>query len=403
MQSIFLVKGKVQHYAWGGTSYLPQMLGITNGHQQPFAEYWLGAHPSHSATFNQMGENISLYQLIEGNKVQALGASTAAAFGQLPFLFKLLDVRQMLSIQVHPNEAQAREGFEKENRAGVPLTAPNRNYKDAHHKPELMVALSDFWLLHGFRPEQQLEQLLQSVPELKGFLPTFKQGGYKGLYEAAMWLDQQRADEILDTLAKRIFPLYQSGQLKKSTPDFWAARAIASFCKGAHFDKGIFSIYFFNLLHLKKGEGIFQDAGLPHAYLEGQNVEVMANSDNVLRAGLTDKHVDVGELLKLVKFEATHPQIIGASSESCVTYSSLAKEFELKKYCMQAGADALKLKTHAASIYFMAEGTITVTSDREQLSVGKGEAFFVMAETHFSIVAQAESILYAVSTPVHKT
>src|SRR5919112_2494898 len=156
--SIYFLKGKVQHYSWGGFQFIPQLLQINNEEQKPCAEYWLGAHPGQPSTVIVNNKEFSLNTFIEECKEDVLGATVAKRFETLPYLFKVLDVRQMLSIQVHPNKEWAKKSFESENERGIPLSAPHRNYKDTNHKPELMVALSDFWLLHGFKPAEQLAE-----------------------------------------------------------------------------------------------------------------------------------------------------------------------------------------------------------------------------------------------------
>jgi mannose-6-phosphate isomerase len=169
--------------------------------------------------------------------------------------------------------------------------------------------------------------------------------------------------------------MYEKGQLKKESEDFWAARAVSTFCKDGHYDRGVFSIYFFNLVHLKKGEGIFQPQGMPHAYLEGQNVEVMANSDNVLRAGLTDKHIDVKELLKHVDFKATVPAVLPAGNDFAVTYLSPAHEFELHAY--QFNGQQEMVVSQSPEIWFLLSGTATVKVEDVTIELIKGEAVFL--------------------------
>ncbi|MGZ3940605.1 MAG: mannose-6-phosphate isomerase, class I, partial [Flavisolibacter sp.] len=306
-QSVFRLKGVVQHYSWGGYQFIPQLLGLDNKQHKPFAEYWMGAHQNHPAHING---NEALNDFIAQNAQEVLGNWVNKKFGSLPYLLKVLDVRQMLSIQVHPSKEAAEASFEHENRKNIPANAPHRNYKDQNHKPELMVALSDFWLLHGFKRKEELIQILNAKAELQFLMDIFIKSGYKGLYEEVMLMEQERVNKTLLPLLDKVAPLYKEGAIEKDKEDFWAARAALDFCKNGRVDRGIFSIYLFNLVHLKEGEGIFQASGLPHAYLEGQNVEIMANSDNVLRAGLTDKHIDVAELLKHVKFETTIPNIL---------------------------------------------------------------------------------------------
>jgi mannose-6-phosphate isomerase len=307
--------GKVQHYAWGGKEFIPSLLGISNTEGQPFAEYWMGVHTL-APSVVRITDNAftGLHDLIRSEPRRYLGEKVAAHFRDLPFLLKILDVKEMLSIQVHPSREEAQKGFDIENAAGVPADAPHRNYRDNNHKPEMMLALGDFWLLHGFRKEEDLLIMLERVGELSALIPLFEDKGYKGLYQYVMELPQEGVNKLLQPLAARILPLYSAGEFSRNDPDFWAARAMITYPD--NFDCGIFSIYFFNLVHLKAGEAIFQGAGLPHAYLEGQNVELMSNSDNVLRGGLTPKHVDVPELMKHTSFKAVIPEILVPGKDS---------------------------------------------------------------------------------------
>jgi len=393
---IFKLKGVVQHYSWGGYDFIPQLLHLENTDRKPYAEYWMGAHPNHSASIEN-GKEIVLNDFIAGHTSEVLGEAVAKKFSSLPYLFKVLDVRQMLSIQVHPSKSSAEKGFEEENKKGIPLNAPNRNYKDKNHKPELMVALSDFWLLHGFKNENDLKRILEKKEELYFLKEIFQDKGYKGLYEEIMLMGQGRIDQILNPLLQRIVLLYENGSLQKDSEDFWAARAALDFCKGDHCDRGIFSIYFFNLVHLKNRQGIYQPAGLPHAYLEGQNVEVMANSDNVLRAGLTDKHIDVPELMKHVHFEATVPKILNPGPSHKI-FSSPAEEFEMQQYCLQENEQQI-IQTKTAETFLVMEGNVQVRSANEQIEFKSSDAFFVLAETDLTIKALSELNLFRVTIP----
>jgi mannose-6-phosphate isomerase len=359
---VFKLKGKVQHYAWGGSAYIPQLLGIENPGQRPFAEYWMGAHDNGAAGL-EAGEEpaVPLNEYIRQHSEASLGPYTTARFGRMPYLLKILDVKDMLSIQVHPTKRNAELEFAAENKKGVPLNAAERNYKDDNHKPELMLALSEFWLLHGFKPEEDLEQVLVAVPELSFLLPVFARKGYQELYKTVMEMPQARVNGVLQPLLDRIVPLYQDGTLKKNEEHFWAARAALTYNEPGRIDRGIFSIYFFNLLNMHPGEAIFQDAGLPHAYLEGQNVEIMANSDNVLRGGLTPKHVDVPELLKHVRFEATHPRIIAEDygPGRIAVYHTPAPDFELSKLSLMQG-ESLTIRAHSVEVFIVLEGKVGV-------------------------------------------
>ena len=306
---VFKLTGKVQHYAWGGFSFIPQLLNMSNTDHKPFAEYWMGAHDNAvSELIINDNKKIKINEYIKTFPEETLGNITAKQFGKLPYLLKILDVKDMLSIQVHPTKKTAEKEFADEHQKGIPLNAPHRNYKDDNHKPELMLALSEFWLLHGFKTKGKLIKILNVINELNFLLPIFEKHGYKELYKTVMELPQQTVNEILQPLLDKIIPLYKENKLQKNDENFWAVRAALTYNEPNKIDRGIFSIYIFNVLNLHPGECVFQDAGLPHAYLEGQNVEIMANSDNVLRGGLTPKHVDVAELLKHVNFEENNSQ-----------------------------------------------------------------------------------------------
>jgi len=396
-RSIFKLKGVVQHYSWGGYDFIPQLLGIDNTEKKPFAEYWLGAHGNHPASIEN-GSNIPLNEFITTDIDGILGSSVSKKFAALPYLLKVLDVRQMLSIQVHPSKEAAEVSFEEENKKNIALNAPHRNYKDPNHKPESMVALSDFWLLHGFKKKEDLENILDARSELSFLKEIFIAGGYKALYEEVMLMDQRRVNEVLEPLIKKIIPLYNNGSIQKTDEDFWAARAAVSFCKDGNYDRGIFSIYLFNLVSLKKGEGIFQAAGLPHAYLEGQNVEIMANSDNVLRSGLTDKHIDVAELLKHVKFEATIPNILNPGSNHKI-FLSPAEEFELQQYLLDEGEE-VEIKTISGEIFLLLDGALQVTSEKQNIEINKGDSIFIKAGCEIKLKPLSGINLFRATVPV---
>lgn len=369
---MFPLKGKVQHYAWGGKEFIPSLLGISNAEQRPFAEYWLGVHPGAPATV-KLSDNAStgLPDLIRSQPSRYLGKRVSAHFTDLPYLLKILDVKDMLSIQVHPSKEEAIKGFDRENAMGIPQDASHRNYKDNNHKPEMMLALGDFWLLHGFRPKAELAEILERVEELSVLLPVFEISGYKGLYQYVMELPQEGVNKMLEPLSARILPEYVQGKLQKNDPHFWAARAMVTYPDS--FDRGIFSIYFFNLVHLTEGQSVFQGAGLPHAYLEGQNVELMSNSDNVLRGGLTPKFVDVAELIKHIQFEAVVPKILDGGQDDEKIFACPVKDFSLT--VSKVGADRYNFTTNGPEIILVLAGEGTANDHHFK----QGEAFFAAA------------------------
>ncbi|HVU58537.1 MAG TPA: mannose-6-phosphate isomerase, class I [Puia sp.] len=397
-KNVFKLKGKIQHYAWGGSTYLPKLLSISNPENKPFAEYWLGAHDNAPAEI-EGATPAKLNEYIKGSPETLLGSAVKERFGRLPYLLKILDVKDMLSIQVHPSKKNAELEFAAENKKGIAPNAPNRNYKDDNHKPELMLALSEFWLLHGFKPEEELMRILATVDELRFLQPVFSMEGYRGLYQTVMEMPQQEVNAALQPLLDRILPAYKANRLRRHEEDFWAARAALTYNEGDKIDRGIFSIYFFNVVNVLPGEAVFQDAGVPHAYLEGQNVEIMANSDNVLRGGLTPKHVDVHELLKHVRFEATNPRIIRENNTPghISVYKTPAPDFELSKISLQAG-EKVTIQSHSVEIFLVLEGKVQV-EDGGGFTRNAGDAFIGFDKAKLNLRADKDAIIYRASVP----
>ena len=389
MPGIYKLTGIVKHYDWGGFSFIPSLLNSKNKEKKPFAEYWLGTHPL-------------------GNSLVDTGGSfpteLSAIAGNLSYLFKAQEVKEMLSIQAHPSRENAEKEFARENAEGIPLDAPNRNYKDDNHKPEMLVALGDFWLLHGFKPSEELIYTLLNVVELRELLPVFNQSGYDGLYKHVMEMPQEEVNRILQPLIDNILPLYKEDKLDKADEDFWAARAALTFTTNNNLDRGIFSIYLFNLVKLKKGEGVFQDAGVPHAYLEGFDVELMANSDNVLRGGLTPKHVDANELLKQVKCEATFPVIITGikNEENEIKYNTPSPDFQLSVFELEAG-DTVSFTPTSVEILLLTEGRAELDDDNITIKLQKGNPSAVVfpGQTVY-LAAAAKSTIFRAAAGINK-
>lgn len=396
------LQGKVQPYAWGGSQFIPALLGQSNPDNKPFAEYWMGAHDNAPADLiGANGQKQALNAWVAQDPAALLGNAVNDRFGRLPYLLKVLDVKDMLSIQVHPEKKAAVAAFAAENKQGVALNAPNRNYKDDNHKPELMLALSDFWLLHGFKPANQLRKVLQQTPELQFLLPVFGEGNYAALYKTVMEMDQQAVNDHLQPLLDRILPLYEKGALKKEQEDFWAARAFNTFCEPGRTDRGIFSIYLFNVVNLHPGEAIFQDAGILHAYLEGQNMEIMANSDNVLRGGLTNKHIDVSELMKHVKFEPIVPQVVRGIPGRVAgeeIFPTRVNDFELHRLSLKAG-EPITVPTTTADIFFVYEGSAEATAGNDKVTLGKGEALLAKAGTEVQFTSGEKAVIFTATVP----
>lgn len=401
MKGAYRLKGNVKHYDWGGFSFIPSLLNMDNPEQKPCAEYWLGVH-AHDNCRIELDNNqfVLLKEFLESNP-SLLGDKVLHEFGHLPYLLKVLDVQKMLSIQVHPTKEAAAVAFAKENALGIPLDAANRNYKDANHKPELMVALSDFWLLHGFKPPEEMADILMNVTELRELLPFFLQSGYEGLYKHVMEMPQAEVNRILTPLIRNLTEIYKTELPDKYVEDYWVLKGIEQFPHQGNIDRGIFSIYFFNLVHLEKGEGIFQPAGVPHAYLQGQNVEIMASSDNVLRGGLTNKHIDVPELLKHVTCAPTYVEILEGLGDLEKVYTTNTPDFRLSVFELNEHDEA-HFSPVTAEIVVLTEGAIHLQTGNNHLKLGKGEpAAILFPGNEVKLITASNAVLFRATVPLN--
>ena len=398
MNTAYKLQGIHRHYEWGGNAFIPQLMHVDNAIGKPFAEYWMGAHPSPPAMVETAQGLMALDQMIQENKVAFLGAKTAAQFGALPYLFKILDVEKMLSIQVHPSKENAKKGFSKEQQAGVPIDASNRNYKDQNHKPEVMVALSDFWLLHGFMPAIALKERLSSLAPLQILLPEFGQDDYAGLYSHFMRLDQTATDKILKPLLEIAVHEVAAGKVDKTHPHWWANKYYGGIVPSSNIDKGILSIYILNIVNVPKYQGVFQGAGLLHAYLEGQNIELMANSDNVLRGGLTPKHIDIEELLQHIQFEPTYPSILKGdfTSSNELQFPCPVPDFGLTKITITPG-ETYTNKTSSFEMFLVMQGDVQL--DGMDLKPGELAAVKAGAAYHIQQTGSETAVIFKSFVP----
>jgi mannose-6-phosphate isomerase class I len=322
----------------------------------------------------------------------------------------------MASIQAHPSKTQAEEGFARETAAGIPVDAPNRTYRDENHKPEVHVALTEFWLLHGFRPLEEMLEMLSSEAELlpivEGLPERLKAAGgdpearsalLHELYRRVMTMPQPEVDGILDPLVARLETEESGGRLGRDQPGFWALRAARTFPpQSGRRDRGLFSVYLLNLVHLKPGQGTFQPAGTLHAYLEGANVELMANSDNVLRGGLTPKHVDVPALLDTLSFRDGAPKILEgrATSETSREFETQAEEFALERIELAPGVPYSGGREHSADTLIVTEGAAAVVAAGRAINLQRGGCVIVPASVPYSIAARAPvAVLYKAGVP----
>lgn len=389
--------GVIQNYAWGGYDFLTDFLAIPKKESSPKAEYWMGAHDRGPAQI--IGTEETLDQLIARNPHELLGEKVASHFANhLPFLFKILDVNKMLSIQVHPTKAAAAAGFAREEAQGLSRTAPNRNYRDDNHKPELGVALNDFYLLHGFKTAEAIQAALTQVPGWGGLKEDLESQGVKGLYRKVMEADQATINVLLNPLVNSLQP---KAHYTRDQPEFWATRAVQQYSREGNHDRGIFSIYWFNIVHLSPGQGIFQDAGIPHAYLEGSCIELMANSDNVLRGGLTPKHIDVQELLDKTSTSPVQPALLHPEpgADGWAHYPTPAPDFHLSLIEAEAGANITLATPEGPAILLLMKGGVTAKDGGTSLNEGQ-RTVFVPAGQSITLLVQEKCLIYRASVNI---
>lgn len=364
----------VQNYAWGSKTALTDLYGIANPNNLPMAELWMGAHPKSSSKIEDAsGQVCSLRDVIDADKAALLGDKVAQRFGELPFLFKVLCADQPLSIQVHPNKQASEIGFAKENAAGIPLDAAERNYKDPNHKPELVFALTPFLAMNAFREFSEIISLLQPVAgahnAIAHFLENPNADALSQLFASLLNMQGEEKSHALAVL---------KAALDSQHGEPWETiRLISEFYPD---DSGLFSPLLLNVVKLNPGEAMFLFAETPHAYLQGVALEVMANSDNVLRAGLTPKYIDIPELVANVKFVAkpaaellTQPVKNGAELDFPIPVEDFA--FSLH----DLSSAETSVAQESAAILFCVEGEATLHKGDQRLVLKPGESAFVAA------------------------
>jgi len=359
-----VLEGVVRRYAWGSPTAIPELLGtVPDG--GPQAELWLGAHPSAPARAG----GALLDEIVAADPEGTLGQAVVERFGaRLPFLLKVLAAAEPLSLQAHPSAEQAAAGFAAETLAGIPLDAPERRYKDANHKPELLCALTPFHALCGFRPVDATLALLERLG--LGGHPAFSQlsdGDIRSTVGGLLSLPDGERAEVAATIA-------EAAATTEGAEATWARR-IAATHPG---DPGIGVALLLNLVRLQPGEAIFLPAGNLHAYLEGVGIEIMASSDNVLRGGLTPKHVDVDELLAVLDVQPGPAPVVAARPDGPVRhYDTPVAEFELSFVDIDAASTAVG--GDRPRVVLCLDGEMVLATAGDELRVRRGMAAWVPA------------------------
>lgn len=408
----------LRDYAWGSTTAIANLLGRP-GSGRPEAELWIGAHPDSPSVAHvpEDGTDMPLDALIGRDPEHFLGAGSVARFGpRLPFLAKVLAAAEPLSLQVHPSLEQARAGFARENDAGVPADAANRNYRDDNHKPEMIFALTPFEALCGFRPvagtRQIVAHLVQCfdtaripVPAVLAGLQEDLSGAGDGEGEAL-----QRAfrrlitggEAVAEATAQVVSLLTSGAPLAPFQDELSTVVSLNGKYPG---DAGVLISLLLNRISLRPGEAVYLPAGNVHAYLHGLGVEVMASSDNVLRGGLTPKFVDVPELLRTIDFQPVAVPMLHA--ERTVLDQELFRppfeEFQLQRVELGPEDGPVPLAQSGAAVVIVVSGAVYLDSPKGDLELGRGGSAFLPAaeapvNVHLAAGSTEPALAFAVTT-----
>jgi mannose-6-phosphate isomerase len=394
------LQNPVMPYAWGSRTAIADLTGRPAPSPQPEAELWMGAHPKAPSQVICNGRRVSLRDWIAQAPEAILGETVVRRFGrQLPFLFKVLAAAEPLSIQAHPNMAQARAGYERENRAGIPLDAPQRNYRDGSHKPEILCALTEFWGVNGFRAIEDLRrQLSRYCPDtLSPFFAardhTRPEKALRQLFGHMLTLQGQTKTNIIAEALDRSATAWPEDPISR-----WVLKLSTAYPG----DIGILAPIILNLVALAPGQAMYLPAGQLHAYLEGVGIELMANSDNVLRGGLTPKHIDQDELMAVLCFQSSDPGVMRAQpispTEACFLTS--AAEFSLVKLSITTGCrhEASPDRNIEILIVLAGEATLAVVDSGEEILLRRGDSLLIpAAAAAYRISGQAE--IYKATVP----
>ncbi|WP_413699503.1 mannose-6-phosphate isomerase, class I [Psychromonas sp. KJ10-10] len=388
---IFKLDNVIQDYPWGSKTALLELFGIANPNDQFQAEIWMGAHPNGCSKVANSGELLS--DVINNDPSAVLGQYTHQRFGNLPYLFKVLSAQKPLSIQVHPRLSRAQEGFARENALGIPVTASNRNYRDANHKPELVYALTFYKAMNGFRPIEEVISLFKQAnintltDELSELIKVPNADSLEAFFTAVMNLDGQRKQKALDELQI-------SCQSRVKTALAREAFALSCEFRNEYADDiGLFAPLMLNVVELAPGEAMFLHAETPHAYIKGTGLEIMGNSDNVLRAGLTPKYIDVAELIANTRFDSIQPEDIKLAPVSMgnkLGYPIPVDDFAFE--IITSNENKKQQFVRSAEILFCIEGEASISSNNETIVLKPGESLFV-ANNAISFEYQGDALL----------
>jgi len=370
---IYEMKNPIKNYLWGSKTFLAKLFGQDEQTFEPQAELWMGTHPQGISQIKVNDNWISLETFIANDSEKVLGKRIASQSGnKLPFLFKILAIDKPLSIQVHPDKNQAAIGFESENQREIPLSAPNRNFKDRSHKPELVCALTPLWAMCGFRSYEAIQSNFMSMNVSQEIFNP-EQTINKFFYQL-MHLDIDQKNQLIATAVQH------AQSRTEQTHWQWVTRLAMHFPN----DIGVLAPLFLNIFCLNPGQGLFLQPGILHAYLDGNAVEIMCNSDNVIRGGLTVKHIDVETLLDIVStsnedIKPIHPEM-GQPNEW--HYPIPIDSFSLTRYDIHP-EHCLNTTVNGPEILLCVKGKIRIAQDNDSIYLKPGMSAFVSHEADY--------------------
>lgn len=400
MHRFYIMDNPIQEYAWGSKTAISSLLGHPPT-DTPQAEMWMGAHPKAPSIIDFGEASASLFDVIRYHSLEILGEKVTKNFNsKLPYLFKVLAAAEPLSIQAHPSLSQAKIGFERENEADIPLDAYNRSYKDENHKPECLCALTHFWAMAGFRKKRDTidylrmlcpKTLADEIDMLGGFT------GGSGLRVFFHSLITKKAEAVKNILNEA---LPNAERLKENDAVFsWIAKLYEFYPE----DIGVISPSFLNLICLEPGQAIYLPAGQLHAYLDGVGMELMANSDNVLRGGLTPKYIDVSELLNVLDFSEFELKPLDSKEiqPAEMVFETPAKEFQLSVISVHETVDYASKDRMSAEILFCENGQAKVTdhNTQEVKEISNGASLLIPASVEKYTISGIARI-YKASVPM---
>ncbi|OWA25215.1 mannose-6-phosphate isomerase, class I [Streptomyces sp. CS057] len=368
----------VRHYGWGSVTAIPELAGVEPD-GTPQAELWMGAHPTAPSLVQRRGEPQPLDRVIEEGPERELGEPVLRRFGpRLPFLLKLLAAETPLSLQVHPDLARAAAGFKRENERGIPLDAPHRTYRDGNHKPEMIVALGSFEGLCGFRTARDCAGLLSALnlDRMHRYCTTLRsvpeESALRQVFSAFLTEGPALVNDVTRAVAR---------EAHTAGPYQAAFAGYDSIARAHPADPGLLPALMLNHFRLAPGEGLFLGAGVPHAYIRGLGVEVMAGSDNVLRCGLTTKHVDSQELLRVIAFSAAPVRILRptATGSGEELFATPVDDFRLSVVRPGPHREAVALDFLAPQILLCTAGTVSVIGPEGEIALPVGSSVYAPA------------------------